>query len=164
LPAVVFAGFVQAREIASYYALADVMVFPTLGDPHGLVVEEAMIAGLPVISSSAAGDIARRLPDGEAGYVVPPADPDALSQRMRALADDCSRRLRMGKRAAELASSRGHTRYAEDFEAFIAGTLARPARTTWAAAGARTVGALLSRTARGHSPAPLVSVGRPPDR
>ena len=39
LPDVAFTGFVQPRDLPRYYALADALVFPTLGDPHGLVVK-----------------------------------------------------------------------------------------------------------------------------
>ncbi len=67
-----FVGFIQKRELPRYYALADVFVFPTLGDPYGLVVDEAMACGLPVISTSAAGEIHDRVEDGVNGYIVPP--------------------------------------------------------------------------------------------
>ena len=86
LSGVVWAGFIQPAQLPGIYSIADVMVFPTLGDANGLVVEEAMAAGLPVISTSAAGDIRARVPEGVAGYVVPPADPDALATRMIELA------------------------------------------------------------------------------
>ena len=46
---VFFTGFLQKPDLPHYYALADVFVFPTLGDPYGLVVDEAMACGLPVI-------------------------------------------------------------------------------------------------------------------
>ena len=161
LPRVVFAGFVQAPQLPSYYGLADVMVFPTLGDPHGLVVEEAMVAGLPVICSSSAGDIAARLPDGQAGYIVPPRDPGALELRMRELAGDETRRLQMGKRAAELASARDHDRYAEDFETFVTTMLALPARRTTAALAARAAGRAVALAARGHTPAELIEPAAP---
>jgi glycosyltransferase involved in cell wall biosynthesis len=141
---VVFAGFVQAAEIGEYYGLADVMVFPTLGDPHGLVVEEAMAAELPVISSSAAGDIAIRLPEAEAGFVVEPQDPDALCERMRVLADDVSLRTQMGLKASQLVSARGHARYARDFESFVFEVLSAPRRSGVAAASARLAGRSLS--------------------
>lgn len=157
LPGVVFAGFVQATEIGGYYALADVMVFPTLGDPHGLVVEEAMAAGLPVISSAAAGDIAARLPEAEAGYVVAPHDAGALAQRMRVLADDAALRAQMGLRAGELASERGHDRYAEEFEAFVLETLSSPRRSGAAAGTARLAGRALSALCRRQDPAAPVA-------
>ena len=49
---------------------------------YGLVVEEAMASGLPVISSEAAGDIKLRAPEGVAGYVVPQSCPEVLADRM----------------------------------------------------------------------------------
>ena len=163
LPRVVFAGFVQPREIAAHYALADVMVFPTLGDPHGLVVEEAMVAGLPVICTSAAGDIAARLPDGEAGFVVAPGDTAALERRMRQLVEEPARRRAMGARAAALGSTREHQRYAEEFEAFIAATLEHRARRGAAALSARAAGHALSLFASAHACAPPIGPhdGRP---
>ena len=38
-----FSGFVQAPDLPPWYAIADAFVFPTLGDPNGLVVEEALL-------------------------------------------------------------------------------------------------------------------------
>lgn len=82
IPDVVFAGFVQKDELPSYLALADVAVFPTLGDPYGLVVDEALAASLPVISSDAAGEIRPRIQDYKNGFIVPAADGRALLKRM----------------------------------------------------------------------------------
>jgi glycosyltransferase involved in cell wall biosynthesis len=125
---VIFAGFVQQPQLPRLYAAADVLVFPTLGDPHGLVVEEAMASALPVITTTAAGDIERRLPDGEAGFIVPPGDRSALAERMRALAVDPALRRRMGQRADELVGDRTHDRYAEDFERLVRAVLGAPRR------------------------------------
>ena len=100
LQGVVFAGFVQARDLPRYYGLADVSVFPTLGDPHGLVVEESMAASLPVVTTEAAGDIRRRLPDGRAGFIVPPAESRQLAARMMTLAGEPVLRRAMGAEGA----------------------------------------------------------------
>jgi glycosyltransferase involved in cell wall biosynthesis len=75
LEAVVFAGFHDADALPLLHAAADVFVFPTLGDPFGLVVLEAMACGLPVIPTSAAGDIADRIEEGVNGFVVPRPTP-----------------------------------------------------------------------------------------
>jgi glycosyltransferase involved in cell wall biosynthesis len=64
-----------------------------------MVVLEAMACGLPVISTSAAGEIADRIDEGVNGFVVPPADVEALRSRMEVLAADESIRSRMGKAA-----------------------------------------------------------------
>jgi glycosyltransferase involved in cell wall biosynthesis len=151
LPRVVFGGFVQAKDIAAYYSLADTLVFPTLGDPHGLVVEEAMAAGLPVICSDAAGDIEARLPRS-AGRVVPVGDAEALERSMRELASDPTLRERMGQEAAETVAYRTHERYAEDFEAFVEATLARPARQGPVPGAARLAGRTLAYASRAREP------------
>jgi glycosyltransferase involved in cell wall biosynthesis len=123
---VVFTGFAQQDELPRLYAASDVLVFPTLGDPNGLVVEEAMASHLPVISSDAAGDVRSRLADGTAGFVVPAADRAALTARMAELAADPGRRASMGEAAAQLAATRNHSGYAEDFERFVEGVLSMP--------------------------------------
>jgi phosphatidylinositol alpha 1,6-mannosyltransferase len=96
---VVFAGFHDGDALLPLYAAADAFVFPTLGDAFGMVVLEAMACGLPVISTSAAGEIADRIDEGVNGFVVPPADVEALRSRMEVLAADESIRSRMGKAA-----------------------------------------------------------------
>lgn len=121
-----FLGFKHHDDLPRVYAAADVLVFPTLGDPHGLVVEEAMASGLPVISSEAAGDIRLRVPEGVAGFVVPPANSELLAERMRMIAVDPSATRRMGEAAAAIAGVRGHDRYADDFEYFVERVMAMP--------------------------------------
>lgn len=122
---VVFAGFQQKAQLPIYYAVSDVFVFPTLGDPYGLVVDEAMACSLPVISTSGAGEIADRLEDGVNGYVIPPGDSDALAARMMSLEEDVALRRRMGR--ASFAKIQGHTpeRWAEDFEYVVLSVLER---------------------------------------
>jgi glycosyltransferase involved in cell wall biosynthesis len=126
LPNVRFLGFVQQDALPRILAASDVLVFPTLGDPYGLVVEEAMASGLPVITTEAAGDIHLRLPDGTAGFVVPPANTDALEQRMRTLALDPALRRAMAREALRLVASRNHDHYAADFESFVEAVLRSP--------------------------------------
>ena len=116
---VIFTGFRQKAELPRYYAAADVFVFPTLGDPYGLVVDEAMASSLPVISTSAAGEICDRVEEGINGYIVPPEDSETLGDRMLRLAKDDELCKRMGKVSAD--KIRGHTpeQWAEDFENIV---------------------------------------------
>lgn len=85
---VVFAGFEQRGALPAYYAASDVFVFPTLGDPYGLVVDEALAAGLPVITTREAGEITARIRDGENGFIVAAADPGALAEPMKRVLED----------------------------------------------------------------------------
>jgi hypothetical protein len=131
---------VQPRDVPAYYALGDVVVFPTLGDPHGLVIAEAQAAGLPVICTGAAGDIRSRLPDGRAGYVVPPADAVTLADRMLRLATDPALRMRLAAEAPRLVEVQVHDRWASDFEAFVGHLVAMAPRRTAAALLAHVMG------------------------
>lgn len=161
-----FEGFVQAALLPDVYGLADILVFPTLGDPHGLVVEEAMAAGLPVICTESAGDIRTRLPDGHAGFVVPPGNSNMLANRMKRLAKDARLREQMSGVARSLILSRSHEAYAIDFEHFVERTLNMPARTGPAPLTMRAAGVSLVRIVPNRTAAPLLtdqaSPGHPP--
>jgi glycosyltransferase involved in cell wall biosynthesis len=99
--AIHFVGFAQREDLATYYALADALVFPTHTDPWGLVVNEAMACGLPVISSAAAGCVADLVESGWNGHVVPAGDVGQLAAAMGDLARDADLRSLMGQRSRE---------------------------------------------------------------
>jgi len=91
-----FAGFVQRERLPEFYALAEALVFPTHSDTWGLVVNEAMSCGLPVIASSVAGCVADLVEEGWNGFIVPPRDPARLALSMARLAVNPGLGLRMG--------------------------------------------------------------------
>jgi len=91
-----FAGFAQREELAVYYALAEAFVFPTHSDPWGLVVNEAMACGLPIVISSVAGCAADLVVEGWNGYVLPAHDIGGLARAMESLALNPDLRNRMG--------------------------------------------------------------------
>ena len=96
-----FPGFVHRDQLAAYYALADAFVFPSHSDPWGLVVNEAMACGLPVISSEAAGCTADLVRNGWNGRVVRAGDIVQLASAMEELARDSEGRARMGSNSRE---------------------------------------------------------------
>jgi glycosyltransferase involved in cell wall biosynthesis len=99
---VVFPGFAQRDQLAAFYALAEALVFPTLSDPWGLVVNEAMACGLAVIASDVAGCTADLVHDRENGYVIPSGNVGKLAEAMAAFARDPQLGSRMGERSASL--------------------------------------------------------------
>ncbi len=101
LESVQFHGFAQREDLACYYALAEVFVFPTRSDPWGLVVNEAMACGLPVVVSDAAGCTADLVKDGWNGRVIHAGDIGQLSKAMEALAQDAAVRREMATRSFE---------------------------------------------------------------
>lgn len=83
--AVRFTGFAQREQLAAYYAFAQVLILPTYTDTWGLVVNEAMACGLPVILSQAAGCAADLLKENCNGLLVSPGDVSALASAMTSL-------------------------------------------------------------------------------
>jgi glycosyltransferase involved in cell wall biosynthesis len=123
---VVFAGFRDWDELPEVYGASDVFVFPTLGDPYGLVVDEAMAAGLPVISTTAAGEIRQRIRPGENGFLVEPGRPGDLAAPMLTLARDPDLRRRLGIAAAADVAGKTPELWAEAFEQATAKILSMP--------------------------------------
>lgn len=85
---VVFAGFRQIDELPAYYAHASAFVHPASIDQWGLVVNEAMAAGLPVIVSSGAGCSTDLVEEGCNGFTFAPADGAALTRHMAAISEE----------------------------------------------------------------------------
>ncbi len=98
---VYFPGFVQREELAILYALAEIMVLPTHSDPWGLVVNEAMASGLPIIVTNVAGCSADLVEDGWNGYVVPPSDAKALAGKLEILLQSPEIRKQMSARSLD---------------------------------------------------------------
>ncbi len=91
---VAVAGFVQPPDLAQYYAAADLFAMPTLIDRWALVCLDALVAGIPQVTSSLAG-AAELVTSSEIGSVVDPRD-------ARSLAHQLAHRIRMGpKRVPE---------------------------------------------------------------
>jgi glycosyltransferase involved in cell wall biosynthesis len=98
---VCFPGFAQREDLAGLYALAEILVLPTHSDPWGLVVNEAMACGLPIVVSSMAGCSADLVENGWNGYVVPPHDAEKLSVAISCLVRQPELNLRMGTHSSE---------------------------------------------------------------
>jgi glycosyltransferase involved in cell wall biosynthesis len=145
-PGVRFAGFIQPADLPDWYAIGDVLVFPTHGDPNGLVVEEALAAGLPVIVSDAAGDIKARVPDS-VGRVAGVGDADAFARAMQELADP-SVRGAMAALAPAWVAAKNDERYAADLVAFVRTLTELPRRRTRSRVSCAAIGRLLARRGR----------------
>jgi len=99
--AVCFPGFLQREDLAVLYALSEVFVLPTRSDPWGLVVNEAMACGLPVIVTNVAGCAADLVEDNWNGYIVPARDPDRLSFAINSVLGNPELKPRMGAHSLE---------------------------------------------------------------
>lgn len=99
---VYFEGFIQQEELPRYYGLADIFVFPSYSDPWGLVVNEAMACGLPVISSDAPGAVDDLVRDGENGFVYPVGSQEMLASCIERLLREPALREKMGRKSSEI--------------------------------------------------------------
>lgn len=80
-----FVGFQKKEELARYYKAADVFVLPTHSDVWGLVINEAMACGLPVITTDKCVAGIELVEDGVNGYLVPVEDHTALAEKINAV-------------------------------------------------------------------------------
>lgn len=100
-----FLGAVPFHERTSVFAQADILVHPARHEGWGVVIQEAMAAGLPVISSLQTGAAVDLLVDGKSGFLVDAEDEDALLERMRLFIDAPERILEFGARGRHLATT-----------------------------------------------------------
>ena len=66
-----FAGFIPHAKLPDYYAQAKVLLLPTSGDCWGVVLNEAMLAGTPVVTTELTAAAGELVLDGRNGYVLP---------------------------------------------------------------------------------------------
>jgi glycosyltransferase involved in cell wall biosynthesis len=94
-----FLGFKNQTELPQYYDLCDVFVLPSEFEPWGLVVNEVMNAGKPIILSDEVGAAADLVKHGDNGLIFPRGDSSALADQLQTLVSDPSRCREMGQRS-----------------------------------------------------------------
>jgi len=81
-PGVVFAGPLFGEELCACYALAKALVVPSFSDPWGLVINEGLASGVPVIASEGAGATATLVRPGVNGWRFTPGDVEGLARAL----------------------------------------------------------------------------------
>ncbi|MFI4991759.1 MAG: glycosyltransferase family 4 protein [Solirubrobacterales bacterium] len=119
-------GAIDPIELRNVYAACDALVLPSIAtrtfrEPWGLVINEAMNRGLPVIVSDAVGAAAGGLVRDEInGLVVGAGDSDALAHAIVRLAEDPQLRARLGAQGARDVRAYTYDAWAEGFSAALA--------------------------------------------
>ena len=104
LDLITFLGKRDQDTLPYYYSAAEAVVVPSHYESFGLVALEAMACGTPVVASETGG-LAFLVRDGETGFHVPTADPDALAEKLRLIIQDDELRAQLGEQAVEYAQS-----------------------------------------------------------
>ena len=101
---ITFYGSISHDDLGAFYSRADIFTFPSLYEGFGIVLAEAMHAGLPIVATCT-GPASEILREGENALIVPLADSAALAAAIRRLAADARMREDFGRRSRELAAS-----------------------------------------------------------
>lgn len=100
IPDVRFAGFLNQSEVPAAYAAADVFCLASvLHETWGLVVNEAMNFGLPVVVTDKVGSAPDLVRPERNGFVVPSGDPESLASALETLVTNDSLRARFGEQS-----------------------------------------------------------------
>lgn len=91
-------GEKEHKDVWKYYAKSHIFVLPSLFESFGLVVLEAYISGIPVITSDVGG-LKNIVQDNKTGFLVPVNDTDAFVEKLTVLAKDESLRIALGTSA-----------------------------------------------------------------
>lgn len=102
---ILFTGWLNSDQMASWYASADILVVPSWYEPFGMVVLEGMLYGLPIVAASVGGP-KEILVHGRTGLFCEPKDVSSLAAQIVRLIRDPALRLRIGREAAVEVRSR----------------------------------------------------------
>ena len=94
---VIFPGFRQYNELPAYYGLASAFVHTSTSEQWGLVVNEAMACGLPVIVSSPCGCVPDLVQNGVNGFVFDPCNTEELARHLEYMTNNNDARVAMGE-------------------------------------------------------------------
>jgi len=144
---VVLPGFIQYDVLPVYYGLASVFVHASATEQWGLVVNEAMAAGLPVLVSDRCGCVPELVRNGGNGFTFDPFDLEHMAGLMLTMSSENTDLDAMGRLSRQMISHWGPARFASAMMDAVECALAAP--TPQAKAVDRAFLGLLARSALG---------------
>ncbi len=132
-----FAGFLQGRSLLAAYLAADLFVLPTrTHEGWGVVVQEALAAGCPVVAATGVQSGEDLVVEGRTGWRVPPDDEPTLAERLAWAAEHPGALREMEAPCREAARAVDASVVAPDLARFLEERLRGPARDTSATSDA----------------------------
>lgn len=104
LPDVYFLGFMNQSELPRVFAAADIFVLPSEDEPWGLVINEVMCSGLPIVASKEIGAVPDLVIDGFNGLTYEAGDIHQLASHLETLVTDINLCQELGKNSLKLIS------------------------------------------------------------
>jgi glycosyltransferase involved in cell wall biosynthesis len=102
-----FLGFQNQSQLPAFFDLCDVFVLPSTKEPWGLIVNEVMNAGKPVIVSDQVGCAPDLVVDGENGYIFPARNIDALKTCLEKVISNPTSSTQMGEHSLQIINEWG---------------------------------------------------------
>jgi len=104
---VLILGRLSADQVRKELSTASIFALTSLEENSPMGIEEAMAAGVPVVTSNRCG-MPYMVRDGESGFLVDPNNPDDIARRLRQLLENDELRRAMGAKGREIAMDRFH--------------------------------------------------------
>ena len=124
---VVTPGYIPYDSLPTYYALAGAFILPSVIEPWGLVVNEAMAARLPVLVSDRCGSAADLVQEGRNGFTFDPSSVEQLADLMLKVSRlPRDQRDAMGRAGQEIISRWSPEFFGENLEKAMQAALAAP--------------------------------------
>ncbi len=102
-------NFQQPRSLIRYLVLSDCLIFPTRNDVWGMVVNEAIACGLPVMASKYAGSTTELIDNGRDGYIFDPLNNSSFESTMLKCVNNRSVLKKFSNRAKSKLKLNNHT-------------------------------------------------------
>lgn len=117
---VTFSGYIAPPAIFEQLASAEALILPSVSESWGLVVNEAMAAGLPVLVSKHCGCVPELVVEGVTGWTFNPSDPDDIALAMSKLYNsDTSEVEKMKRNCIDLIAKWDLSRFSDEVENLV---------------------------------------------
>jgi glycosyltransferase involved in cell wall biosynthesis len=117
---ILYEGFQAPEALPGFFGHGDVFVLPSRYDGWGVVINQALAAGLPIIASNAVGAARDLVATGVNGVLIPPGDVDRLERAMESLISDRDFLMPWGlnsrRKARALTPERGAEKWVQVFK------------------------------------------------
>jgi 1,2-diacylglycerol 3-alpha-glucosyltransferase len=123
-------GFIQYEELPAYYGLAGALIHASTTEQWGLVVNEAMASGLPVIVSNRCGCLPELVAEGKNGFSFDPVHTPGLIQLLRRVAAKDFDRAAMGEAGRQMIARWSLETFAANLKRAAEAALETPRRRT----------------------------------
>lgn len=110
-------GAVKYADMAICYGLAEALILPSTIEQWGLVVNEAMASGLPILISNRCGCVPELIIEGRNGLIFDPFETETISESIKLLMSASCDRKQMGQESREIIKDWDLGRFATGFEA-----------------------------------------------